>query len=166
MTRIASNFGKMPSGGKKFIYENFKYVHDLTLVDPFRLIVLIDLIKKVEHLERDIVECGSYKGGSGIIVALAMKSFGVEKHIHLFDSFQGLPEPDVKRDKGYSKGMYKSNLDVLSEKLKLMELGDMVTIHEGLFNESIPQFLEQFKGRISLLNIDCDHLCPVKIMEW
>lgn len=153
---IAEKFEKMTGDSKQFVCQNFKYVHDLTLVDPFRLALIIDLIKKIEYTEGDIVECGSYKGGSGIIMGLAMKYLGIKKHIHLFDSFQGLPEPDTEKDKGYSKGLFQSNYDTLFEKLKLMGLGNKITIHKGWFNQSIPQFLDQFKGRISLLHIDCD----------
>lgn len=42
----------------------------------------------------DFVECGVWKGGSAALMALAAKQ--TNKKIHLYDSFEGLPEPSEK----------------------------------------------------------------------
>jgi hypothetical protein len=42
----------------------------------------------------DLVECGVWKGGSVMMMALAMKSLGVtDRTIHLFDTFAGMTPP-------------------------------------------------------------------------
>jgi len=57
----------------QFIRENWDKIKHLTLVDPFRMGVLIDLLDQVKDIDGDIVECGSYKGGRGILMGLWLR---------------------------------------------------------------------------------------------
>jgi len=62
------------------------------------------LRQAVEHVVRhevpgDIVECGVWRGGSMMVVARTLQDLGVERRLHLFDTFEGMPPPeDVDRD--------------------------------------------------------------------
>ncbi len=57
------------------------------------------LYKGVEYIVRnnipgDFIECGVWKGGSCIIIALALIQFGdTRRRIRLYDTFQGMTEP-------------------------------------------------------------------------
>lgn len=57
------------------------------------------LWRAVEHISRDerpgnFVECGCWRGGSAIVMALAAQAFGLEdRNIFLFDTFAGMTEP-------------------------------------------------------------------------
>lgn len=57
------------------------------------------LFKAIEYLVRngikgDIVECGVWKGGSCMLMALSLLHFGiVDKTIRLYDTFSGMTEP-------------------------------------------------------------------------
>lgn len=45
----------------------------------------------------DFVECGVWKGGSVMMMALALLGIGIaDRHLHLFDTFAGMPEPTAK----------------------------------------------------------------------
>lgn len=45
----------------------------------------------------DFVECGVWKGGSVMMMALTLKAMGVaDRDLHLFDTFTGMPEPTDK----------------------------------------------------------------------
>lgn len=51
------------------------------------------------NLEGAYVECGVWKGGAVGLMALANVRYGNNKrHLHLFDTFEGVPEPDEKVD--------------------------------------------------------------------
>lgn len=65
---------------------------------------LITLYQQVAFCERQriegaFVECGVWKGGAVALMALANLAHGKERRmLHLFDSFQGIPEPNAAID--------------------------------------------------------------------
>ncbi len=126
-----------------------------TLVDPFRLGCLTDVLQRVRDVPGDIVECGCYRGGTGILMALFLEKHGLDKHVHLFDSFAGLPEVHMQKDKGYKKGQFRSDLDALRMKIETLGLCHRIRIHPGWFNETVSKFLRT-NPVISLLHVDCD----------
>jgi len=138
-----------------FVRKNWKKIKHLTLVDPFRMGVLIDLLEKVANVEGDIVECGSYKGGSGILMALWLRENGINKKIHMMDSFAGLPDPDKVNDKGYKKGQFVSDFDLVKAEIEKNDLTDFFEIHRGWFSETVPPLKSKINN-IALFHVDCD----------
>ena len=71
---------------------------------------LFALYKAIEYLSRhDIrggfVECGVWRGGSVMMMALALQKFGARRNIYCFDTFEGMPPPtseDIRHDSGES----------------------------------------------------------------
>lgn len=142
------------SNHNQFVRKNWHKIKNLTLVDPFRMGVLIDLLDRVKNIEGDIVECGSYKGGSGILIGLWLKENGINKKIHMMDSFAGLPDPDTINDKGYKKGQFVSEFELVKNEVKKNGLSDMVVFHKGWFSDTVP--LLKDKVKIAFLHVDCD----------
>ena len=68
-----------------------------------------------------------------------------KQEVHGFDSFEGLPEAWHNEPKGsYStRGIIPS-------------VPDNVTLHNGWFEETLPNFVDQYQGPIRFMNIDCD----------
>lgn len=141
---------------QSFLKENWPLINDLTLIDPFRMGKLLDLLMGSLSIDGDIVECGSYQGGSGILMGLLLKKLDINKKIHLFDSFEGLPSPDETHDKGYRKGQFKSNFENLKLLIKSLDLTDIVFLHKGWFKDTIPKFIENSNSNVSLFHVDCD----------
>ncbi|QCI63176.1 TylF/MycF/NovP-related O-methyltransferase [Phreatobacter stygius] len=62
------------------------------------------LYKAIEYIESAaipgaIVECGVWRGGSIMVALAALKALGrTERDIYLFDTFEGLPQPDAAKD--------------------------------------------------------------------
>jgi tetratricopeptide (TPR) repeat protein len=69
----------------------------------------------------------------------------VDRDVHGFDSFQGLPESWHNEPKGsYStKGVIPS-------------VPQNVTLHDGWFEETLPEFVQQHPEPVRFMNIDCD----------
>jgi hypothetical protein len=71
-------------------------------VAPFTMTSLdrrASLLQAVDHVVRhgvpgDIVECGVWRGGSMMAVALALLARGdTQRHLYLYDTFEGMSEP-------------------------------------------------------------------------
>lgn len=140
-----------------FLQRNYHLVENLTLLDPFRLENNLKLLKQAAAVEGDIVECGCYKGGNAILMALWLKENNIKKRIYLFDSFEGLPEPDTEYDNGYKAGQFSASLETLNNKIKELNLENYFEIHKGWFKYTVVPFLdEKPEFKISLLHIDCD----------
>lgn len=137
-----------------FIRENWEAIRELTLVDPFRLGSILDILESTITVKGDIVECGSYKGGCGILIGLWLKENNINKKIHLLDSFAGLPEPHSSFDKGYKKGQFMSDLELIKSNVLKFDLEDSIILHQGWFRDTIPKIKDL--NSISFLHIDCD----------
>lgn len=83
--------------------EEFKEIHKLaqpySMVSPERLYATYQAIKYVEanHIEGDVVECGVWKGGNSMVMALTLlKCDSRKRSIYLYDTFEGMVEPGEK----------------------------------------------------------------------
>ena len=81
--------------------EHIELVRENTMLPYPRLVTLW---QQAVHCERRAlpgayVECGTWRGGAVALMALANLKYGAfRRDIHLFDSFEGAPEPDAAVD--------------------------------------------------------------------
>src|SRR6266540_6311202 len=70
-------------------------VRRATMTRPGRCRLLWDQCMDVfqRNVAGDLVECGVWRGGSSGLMGLAAQHAGEKRQLHLFDSFEGLPEP-------------------------------------------------------------------------
>jgi predicted O-methyltransferase YrrM len=108
-------------------------------------------------IERDIVgdfvECGVYAGASAALMARAlMDARDLNRVVHLFDSFEGLPEPGPD-DLGMVAGGASCSLETVQSNMMAWGIpGDLLCYHPGWFKDTVPAF----KGKISMLRLDGD----------
>ncbi len=102
-------------------------------------------VRQTEKIEGDIAEVGVYKGGSAKVISEAKG----ERTLHLFDTFEGLPDVrDV--DTFYCKGQYNASLDDVKNYLKKYR---NVRFYKGMFPESA----DSVKNKsFSFVNLDVD----------
>ena len=67
-------------------------IQEATVVAPDRCYVIRQLAKQALHLPGDFAECGVFKGGTARMIARLLSASGANKILHLFDSFEGMPE--------------------------------------------------------------------------
>lgn len=103
----------------------------------------------------DIVEFGSYKGGSATFMASLLRSMGSSARVHALDSYAGMPQTDAVRDM-HRKGDF-SDTDVEDFKCDIRDMGleDWLVPVKGVFSDSFPAMAER-GCRIALAHVDCD----------
>jgi O-methyltransferase len=138
---------------------------------------LYALYKTVEYLVRndipgDFVECGVWRGGSVMMMALALQKFGgTGRRIRCFDTFEGMPTPgdvDIRHDTGERAAdimaVTERDEDAVIWALAPLEQvqrniaatgypADLVTYHKGKVEETLPG---EAPERIALLRLDTD----------
>ena len=95
-----------------------------------------------------VIECGCFKGGSTVNLSLAASLTGRE--LHVFDSFEGLPEPvagdaeNVLQHDGitntYESGMYAGSLEEVRENVRRFGALEVCRFHRGWFEDTLPGF--------------------------
>ena len=150
-----------------------------TMTTPARCRHLWDASKQVLEKKTPgaFVECGVWKGGSSAIMALAMKGSGQERPLHLFDSFEGLPEPTKEDGESaaiYSGGRNQGKLLTVNQcRAGLEEVRDLILreiqideqlvhFHVGWFQDTVPVGAKEL-GPIALLRLDGDWYDSTKI---
>lgn len=141
-----------------FYIKNHEDIQDTQGI--YKIIFLLQCIKETEHLEGDIIELGSYKGGNAIMIAKFLKQIGSKKKVYACDTFSGIPEEDsnVKdiADMGYFSD---TNLDAVKKKLKKYDVFN-VKLVIGDFRNTLPNL---DKEKFSLVFIDCNIFSSAKL---
>jgi len=69
-----------------------------TMTSAERTVALIDSVMYItrNNIPGDICECGVWRGGSMMAVALTLLSSGdLSRNLYLYDTFEGMPEPSI-----------------------------------------------------------------------
>ncbi|HSV10124.1 MAG TPA: TylF/MycF/NovP-related O-methyltransferase, partial [Hanamia sp.] len=75
------------------LYEQCKHFTMTSVERMYSLYQSIDYIFK-NDIEGDFVECGVWKGGSSMLMAMMLKQHGMtNKKLYLYDTFEGMSEP-------------------------------------------------------------------------
>lgn len=72
-TGVRNIFEEYRSEFSDFLQRNYHIAEGLTLLDAFRLENNLKLLKQSSKIQGDIVECGCFKGGNAILMALWLK---------------------------------------------------------------------------------------------
>jgi O-methyltransferase len=117
----------------------------------------------------DFVECGVWKGGSAMIIAETLKALGVtDRNIYLYDTFEGMPEPDERdikiRTGATGKSMWLGNQssggwcnisieEVTENVLKTGYPKERFVFVKGKVEDTIPKTIP---NAIAILRLDTD----------
>lgn len=147
-------------------------VRSHTMSQPDRCRKLWDQTQTIlrRQVPGDLVECGVWRGGSSAIMGLAARAAGQPRDLHLFDSFEGLPEPtaeDGASAADYTGGLASGALspvgrcEVQLEEVRRYLLGELqfdparVHFHVGWFQHTVPAAAAKL-GAIAVLRLDGD----------
>lgn len=134
-----------------------------SLLKPAKLMNLYLLLRfGLPELEKgDIVEFGSYRGGSAIFMASLLRSFGSTAKVFALDTYAGMPETDAVRDLHRKGDFVDTSIEDFRRTIAEHGLEDWVEPVQGVFTDTFPGLVES--GRpIALAHIDCDIYDGVK----
>jgi len=184
MLRDARNIpaGKFLQPGK--VHAVYKVLPNTMLPMP-RLFDAYDAVAAIdaEGLAGDVAECGVWNGGCVGLMALShLKNAGPRRRFHLFDSFEGLPQP-TSHDKEVVEDFNAENHSVSSDDglvaigacagisqpaverflVEQLELPrEQFIFHVGWFEETVPRAVTSI-DKIALLRVDGDWYSSTKV---
>ena len=124
-------------------------------INPHSYYMLYCLAKQCLSLPGIFMECGVFRGGSAAFFARLMVGSG--KELHLFDTFEGMPDTDALRDTLHVKGDFSDTS--LEEVRKTVGHPQSVTFHKGW----VPDTFEGFDpASIAFAHVDVDIYQSVK----
>jgi hypothetical protein len=119
-----------------------------------------EILKVPSNVKGDIIECGTWKGGSTCKLSIVAKMTG--RKLIACDSFEGLPEPE-EHDKvhihsngkieTYKKGDYAASIEEVEGNLRKFGEPESVELVKGWFHETLPKLRNR---RAILVFIDVD----------
>ena len=112
------------------------------------LTMISAILAMSESTDGVVVECGCFKGGSTINLSLGCEL--ADRELHVFDSFEGLPDPDADDVSHtllgrplvhtYQAGMYAGGLEEVRSNISRYGRVDVCSFHPGFFAESMRAF--------------------------
>ena len=146
------------------MYQKYR---DFTMVPEATFVSNLELASNYKHVFGDFVECGVWRGGMAAAIA---ELVGKDKTVHLFDSFEGLPEAQeidgsaaIQWQNNKTSDDYYDNCTAdESFAVKAMTMAGNVNykLYKGWFNET----LDGYPGApISILRLDGDWYESIKI---
>ena len=148
-------------------------IQHYTMTSPERVSALVEAVQYIarNRIPGSIVECGVWRGGSMMAVAMALqKAEDATRDLYLFDTFEGMPTPtDADVDlKGHSAGTFfrklqtgpdssdfcQASLDEVQAAMNSTGYDPrMVHLVKGRVEKTIP---DQAPANIALLRLDTD----------
>jgi len=102
----------------------------------------------------NIVEFGSYMGGSAIFMAALTHKFLPECKVFSFDTFSGMPPTDTRVDHHQAGAFAGVDLAELRRYIGIINMNNLVLVR-GDFADTAAPTLQQI-GSVSFCHIDCD----------
>jgi Macrocin-O-methyltransferase (TylF). len=102
------------------------------------LAMALKILETPPEVKGDIVECGTWKGGSAANLSLVCRIVG--RKLRIFDSFEGLPEGEENDREAhlYKKGDYMGALEEVQHNLKNYGALECCEFIKGWFKDTLP----------------------------
>jgi predicted O-methyltransferase YrrM len=123
--------------------------------------LFIIILFGLESIQGDIIELGSYKGGSAVFMADLVKTFGRSTRVWALDTFAGMPATDPVRDLHNQGDFADTSYEDFKNYSEKMGLDSHLHIVKGNFDQTLDGVIQQAK-QFSLAHIDCDIYEAVK----
>ena len=145
----------------------FGVVSPNSLLDIYRMFQLWELTGQVctkKCMQGDILEVGSWRGGSGCLIGAKCVSEGVDSQVYLADTFRGVPKAG-EQDTLYRGGEHSdTSPHVVSELIGKLSLSN-VEILQGLFPEHSSHSIATKRFRMCHIDVDA-YQSGLDVFAW
>ena len=141
-----------------FLYRTNLVNYETNLQENHGIDELLTLLGMVLRVKGNIIECGSSRCGTSMIMANYLRAKQVSKIIYACDSFRGFDttELEKEREAGLTKASHKtftsSSYNYVKRKIKKLGFEDMVIPTRGFFRDT----LSEIESNFCFALIDCD----------
>lgn len=148
-------------------------VKNNTMCSDKRIQSLQDRLHKINNIDGDIVECGTWRGGLAALILQHVLDHKLNKLLFIYDTFEGMPEPgdkdhpDALRRYGELKdGEYsdwcRAGIDIVRDTLR--QVTETYSDHCYLIEGKVEDTLEVFGPQsIALCRLDTDWYSSTKV---
>jgi O-methyltransferase len=139
----------------------FEKVKHNTWLDIYKAYEVWSLAKQSIRVEGDILEVGVWRGGSGALIAEAVKN--TSKTVYLADTFSGVANAGAN-DPKYKGGEHSdTSMELVADLLKSISLSNAILL-KGIFPDDTQH---NVKNSIAFMHCDVDvYLSTKQIVEW
>lgn len=123
-------------------------IENHTLVDKVRCFIIFQFITHTKSINGDVAEVGVYRGGTARLIAEILEEG--KKHLHLFDTFEGMPEVDERQDI-HQQGDF-SDTSIKQVK-RFLDGFSKVHFYQGVFPQTASPVIN---NKFSFVHIDVD----------
>lgn len=134
----------------------------LTMIGTQRMRQLRDACETVlrDGVPGDFIETGVWRGGACIYMAAILEAWGdTDRTVWAADSFAGLPEPELKQDKGDRHHTYRqlavSEREVV-ENFQRFGVTHRINVVPGWFKETLIETSLRLRSGLAILRLDGD----------
>ena len=124
------------------------------------LAMALKILETPPDVPGDVIECGTWKGGSAANLSLVCRIAG--RKLKVYDSFEGLPEgkPGDREAKYYKKGEYLGTLNEVKSNIRRYGAIECCEFVKGWFEDTLPKLDSSIL--LAFLDVDLEaslHTC-------
>jgi hypothetical protein len=128
-----------------------------TILHPLQALNIVERLDAVlQRQAGDVIECGIFRGVTSVLIAKLLELRQSDKKLFLFDSFQGLPEPDRRVDTSvrFQKGAWAASRQEVEALLARFGVLQRCVIAEGWFSETLPKLKSEQQFCFAYIDAD------------
>ncbi|MDD3374414.1 MAG: macrocin O-methyltransferase [Candidatus Omnitrophica bacterium] len=152
-------------GDKSFI-DLFSRIEAMTVtaVERYRSYSLWMLVQQTSKLKGALIEIGTWRGGSGALIAKRATMCGITDNVYLCDTFTGVVKAG-DQDPHYKGGEFAdTSLETVNELLRVLGV-ENVTVLKGIFPDETSSMIKE--QQIRFCHVDVDTYDSAKdILNW
>jgi hypothetical protein len=119
------------------------------------LAMALKILETPPEVEGDVVECGTWKGGSAANLSLVCRITG--RKLRIYDSFEGLPQGEPgDRQAVYKKGAFAGALEEVRENIRRYGALECCEFIKGWYRDTLPQLSKERPVLLAFLDVDLE----------